>query len=306
MSNPFTNRGLITSPDDFIGREQPMNEILGRVRSLQSASVVGERRIGKSSLLYQLAAQGNRRLGDEAYRFVYFDLLDAQSHTALEFFRAILQRLGLNAAAVNEQHTLTRNLIAFTEQLEAATQAGQRIVLCLNEFEALFKHPDEFTEDFFDHMRSQLDRRRFAVVTSTRTTLQTLCLDGKLTSPFYNVFTVLELGVFDDSEVKDFLAHYQPQAQFTEPELQFINSWLDPHPLKLQILCDWVWQNRTRQLADWALSEEIAKQYGNFFVGTFEAKQLRRAKRWFSLDFIGKLLDKLGKAKGLLSGTDEK
>ncbi len=65
------------------------------LRTLQSSSVVGERRIGKSSLLYHLAQTGARRIEDERYRFFYLDLQDARFHTAAGFFRATLKALGV-------------------------------------------------------------------------------------------------------------------------------------------------------------------------------------------------------------------
>ena len=43
--NPFTNRGAITNPDEFFGREQEIGDIVSRLRVMQSLSVVGERRI---------------------------------------------------------------------------------------------------------------------------------------------------------------------------------------------------------------------------------------------------------------------
>jgi hypothetical protein len=61
--------------------------------------------------------------------------------------------------------------------------------------------------------------------------------------------------------------------------------------MKLQIMCDWVIKNRQWQLADWALAEEIAKEYGNFFIGRYDAKNLRRARKMLSLDNIKKLFD---------------
>lgn len=38
---------------------------------MESTSIVGERRIGKSSRLYQLALTGKDHLSDSAYRFFY-------------------------------------------------------------------------------------------------------------------------------------------------------------------------------------------------------------------------------------------
>ncbi len=68
--NPFTNRGMVTDPADFIGRAEQMEEICTRLDKMESTSIVGERRIGKSSLLYQLALTGKERLERTAYRFL--------------------------------------------------------------------------------------------------------------------------------------------------------------------------------------------------------------------------------------------
>jgi len=304
--NPFTNRVAIKNPDDFFGREEQIAEILARLRTMQSSSVVGERRIGKSSLLYHLGQTGTRRLDDPSYRFFYLDLEDAHYHTALGFFQTVLSKLGLAAEAITAENTLNRNLIAFTDQLEALEQAGQRVILCLDEFEITFKHREQFPEDFFDHLRAQLNLCKLACVTATRRSLQALSLEGRLTSPFYNVFTVIELKEFTELEAQQFIAAHHERVSFTDDELKFIFSYLDPHPLKLQILCDWVMKNRQRQLAEWALVEEIGKEYSNFLVGTFDLKQFRKAKKALRPENINKWLETIKTVKNLFSGSDKK
>ena len=298
--NPFTNRGVITDPSNFFGRGAEIEELVARLRAMQSTSIIGERRIGKSSLLYHLAQTGAQRLNDEGYLLAYFSVQDAHFHTANGFYQAILQRLGLAAEVIKDDHKPNRNLIAFTDELEKLTQTGRRVVLCLNEFETLFKHPAEFGEDFFDHFRSQLEMRRFAFVTATRRKLQDLCLEGRLTSPFYNIFTNIELGEFTEDETMGFIAAHDEQVRFTADELGFIHTYFQTHPLKLQILCDWLLKNRVRQLSKDALIQEIEKEYGNFFPGMKE--NLRRAKRWLSLDSFNKLLATLKTGRDLISG----
>lgn len=296
---------MVTDPADFIGRAEQMEEICSRLDKMESTSIVGERRIGKSSLLYQLALTGKERLAHPAYRFFYIDLQDARCHTALGFFQTVLGKLGAAADAVKEGNSLNRNLIAFGDGIEALERDGQRIVLCLDEFENTFRHPAEFGDDFFDHLRSLVNVRRFAMVTASRQTLQALSLAGKLTSPFYNLLSTIELKEFTEAEAQEFIAVYHARVQFTDAELQFLFSYLDPHPLKLRILCDWVFKNRQKQLADWALAEEIAKEYGNFIIGKYDPKQLLRAKRALSLDNINKLLDVILKGRGLFKGSDK-
>jgi hypothetical protein len=90
--------------------------------------------------------------------------------------------------------------------------------------------------------------------------------------------SVTELGDFTEEEALHFLAVHHPQVNFTETELKFINSCLDPHPLKLQILCDQVLQNRARQWRDDALLEEVVKVYRQHLGGKYELKNLRKIK----------------------------
>ena len=282
--NPFMNRGVITDPNDFFGREEQVNEIFTRLQGMQSSSIVGERRIGKSSLLYYLTQTGPQRLGD-AYRFFYLDLQDAHFHTAVGFLQTVLSKVGGAIESIKADNTLNQNLIAFSDEIDALEQAGQRIVLCLDEFENTFKHREQFTEDFFDHLRSQLNIRKLAFVTATQQPLQTLSIEGKLTSPFYTLFTVVELKELTETQAQQLVAAQHEKIQFSDAELEFIFSELQLHPLKLQILCDWVIRNRQRKLSERALAEEITKEFGNFFVGTFDIKQIHRVKR-MDLDSI--------------------
>lgn len=41
--NPFCNRGVITDPDDFFGRENQLAEIIARLATMQTTPVAGER-----------------------------------------------------------------------------------------------------------------------------------------------------------------------------------------------------------------------------------------------------------------------
>lgn len=83
---------MITNPNDFFGRKEQIDAIITRLRTMQSSSVVGERRIGKSSLLYYLAETGTKLLGEPTYRLFYLDLQDAHSKTATGFLKAVLSR----------------------------------------------------------------------------------------------------------------------------------------------------------------------------------------------------------------------
>ncbi len=50
-TNPFVYGKPITYPAGFLGRKRELNRIYNKFQQLCSVSVVGERRVGKSSLL---------------------------------------------------------------------------------------------------------------------------------------------------------------------------------------------------------------------------------------------------------------
>ena len=55
--NPYLNRSMISSVDEFHGRRREVNYVMLRIgaTTLQSVSVLGERRVGKSSLLWHIS-----------------------------------------------------------------------------------------------------------------------------------------------------------------------------------------------------------------------------------------------------------
>jgi hypothetical protein len=57
--NPYSAGGMVIDPAMFFGRDDELRRIRDRLRKGDSTSVVGLQRIGKSSLLYQLAHQAD-------------------------------------------------------------------------------------------------------------------------------------------------------------------------------------------------------------------------------------------------------
>src|SRR5262245_57544747 len=83
VANPFQAGGKLRDTRHFVGRESEIRQILSRVANMDSVSVIGPRRIGKSSLLHHIVASGQQRL-NESYHFHYLDLQPLDS--AEEFY----------------------------------------------------------------------------------------------------------------------------------------------------------------------------------------------------------------------------
>jgi uncharacterized protein len=82
MSNPFFYGGRIIHPSQFVGRDGELNRIFAGLQTAQDGqaqhfSIVGPRRIGKSSLIYHIVQIYQQRLTNPGkYKFVYIDLDD--------------------------------------------------------------------------------------------------------------------------------------------------------------------------------------------------------------------------------------
>ena len=78
LRNPYLNRSMLRSLERFFGRRSQIERIMGRLDSPtpQSVALVGERRTGKSSLLWHLGQEEiySRYLEQAAdYVFCYID-----------------------------------------------------------------------------------------------------------------------------------------------------------------------------------------------------------------------------------------
>src|SRR5215469_1658551 len=93
-NNPYLNRVAIRDPSQFFGRTREVAKIFSRLGSSrpQSISIVGDRRIGKSSLLHYICDRTIRaRFLDEpsAYVFVFIDLQQKRRLTLKDFLKEI-------------------------------------------------------------------------------------------------------------------------------------------------------------------------------------------------------------------------
>lgn len=265
--NPFTHRGMIQEEAAFVGRSREMGNILNRLRNGSSVSIVGERRIGKSSLLYQLYLSGNRRLEDnsrEQYRFVYLDMHDARMRTPAYFVASALHRLDIpaDAAALEKQP-----MVMLANILEAQRRENRALpILLLDEFEEITQHKDLFNDDFLEALRSFCNSRQLALVTVSRRSLKDLCKSRNLTSPFFNVFTKVKLGEFvvdaRIDEVTEFIQRYwQDGLAITPKEEEWLRRMGKKHPMRLQIAGYWILENRQQGLSRRALKKKIHREF---------------------------------------------
>jgi uncharacterized protein len=226
--NPFIVGVPISDPADFFGREREVDFCLQRLRGMQSVSVLGERRIGKTSLLRYLITTLPERLGAQ-FRGAFLDLTRPNLSSVEAALGDIQQQLGVE--------NLAPTLTGFAERLVGMHAAGQRAVVAFDEAEMFVRLPAEFNHDFCEALRALASAGQLALLTASRLSLREMHEHGALVSPLYNVMGVRRLGEFSEAEAREFVVVPREGVAFNENLVEEILGYAGRHPLQLQVFC---------------------------------------------------------------------
>jgi len=247
--NPFHNRSAITKPDEFYGRKRELRHLADMLSNTQCCAIVGERRMGKSSLLRHISTPEVHDacgLSSSEYIFGYVDFQGKEELSPEDFWRLLLQRFGRHIedadlkegfAEVRRQDSI--RLLDIEYLLDEIDFTGIKIVCLFDEFEYTAKSK-ELDANFFSGLRSLANSFPIAYVTATQKSLLELdYLSDALDSPFFNIFREMPLGPFSEDEALQLI--HQPVAKtaitFDEDDEAFIFETGGLHPLFLQIAC---------------------------------------------------------------------
>jgi len=270
VPNPFFHRGPIRQRDYFFNRRHEISQALGLLRSLQNVALVGQRRIGKTSLLFQLAdpaIHSDHGLSPAQYLFVYLngeeltELDDGQIRSVMaEELAAALEAAGHRGP----DPTLPEGPHAyrtFRHVVRQLTQRGLKLVFCFDEFEGLGANP-HLGPGFFSSLRGLTGQLDVAYITASRTPIHTLAYaqPETLSSPFFNTFAPLYLSLFSDEDAQGLVGTLAAKAgaTFAPDLLHLIVELAGPHPLLLQIAgfhTFEAWQQRDGLLQEGDLDE---------------------------------------------------
>jgi hypothetical protein len=247
VPNPFFHRGPIRQRDHFFNRRHEVGQALGLLHSLQNVALVGQRRIGKTSMLFQLAdpaIHSDHGLLPAKYLFVY---LNGEELTELddgEIRSVMVEELAAALEAAGHQKpdlTLPEGpseYRTFRHIVRRLTQRGLKLVFCFDEFEGLGANP-RLGPSFFSSLRGLTGQLDVAYITASRTPIHTLAYaqPETLSSPFFNTFAPLYLGLFSDEDAHGLVKMLanKASASFAPDLVHLIVDLAGPHPLLLQI-----------------------------------------------------------------------
>lgn len=255
--NPFTYGNPISDPHRFVGRTREVEQIFSRLRNVEfeSSSLVGERRIGKTSLLNYLTDPGVRLahgLNPEEYIFVYADLalLDAAT-TPPRLWQYLLRQIAphlsgedsqLVEAATGQAPALDNFTLA--EVFDRLDGQKRHVVLLLDEFDNVTRN-NNFGPDFFYGLRSLAIHHHLALITSSRRELIELTHSEEIrSSPFFNIFANINVRLLAEADARTLIdnALSEPAVRFTATETETLIRVAGTHPFFLQTAAHFLYQ----------------------------------------------------------------
>jgi len=236
------NRVMIRDPAEFVGRKLEIEKVFSRIGAArpQSVSIVGERRIGKSSLLYHLSRPEvyAKNLTDSSrYVFVLVDLHGLGDLNVSEFLDLLLDEIAV-ASGISRPQGISNGYLAMKRFLPELQRNGTKLVLLWDEFDSITRNR-KFGEEFFSFFRSMANRYDVAYVTTAVRELQEIChTESVAVSPFFNIFTNLYLRIFSPEEARELICGPSGRSEIPldehEPALLDAAGYF---PFFLQLAC---------------------------------------------------------------------
>jgi eukaryotic-like serine/threonine-protein kinase len=291
LRNPYLNRVAIKDPAQFFGRSREVSKIFSRIGASrpQSISVVGERRIGKSSLLYFINDRTVRsRFLDrpEAYAFAFIDLQQKRRLTLTEFFAELFALLSKEIGD-KSLTKLTPGFDSVRALLEGFRRDKRKLIVLFDEFDAITANR-AFDLEFYSFLRSIANNYDVAYVTSSARDLQELCYTQLIAdSPFFNIFTNVFLRAFTRDEATELII--RPSAENGLPLEGYARRIMEAagyFPYFLQIACsayyDYLLENDGKFDREEAEATVLDEAKGQFrFIWDHMNEEARRCIRDF-------------------------
>ena len=244
--NPFYHRGPIREPGYFCDRQQETEQIASLLRVSPSVSVVGPRRIGKTSMLYHLlAAEVRTALGllPPRHLIASVDAEGMDQAPAEQVHALLVESLheAANVSGVDWPEPVTGSPTGYRlldRALKQLGQAGTTVAFFIDEFELLAANRN-LDPTFFSGLRGLATRHAVSYLVASQSPLISLVYadNSVLSSPFFNIFVTVPLRLFAAQAAPDMLAKLLAGEEVTMPEAA-VTAALElagPHPFFLQM-----------------------------------------------------------------------
>jgi hypothetical protein len=244
--NPYVAGNPVGDSPAFVGRDDVLRAVLRILRHERQNAIVlyGQRRIGKTSILQQLAT----RLPEEGpYCPVYFDLQDKAAWPLGRVLKDLAQAIA-HALKVPTPDLGSDPEAAFRDEWLPATLAGLgegcAVVLLLDEFDVLADpEAQQAAKAFFPYLRGLLasdpGRLQFEFVIGRNID----DLDNIALSVFKGT-PARRISLFEQEDMADLvrLSERNGTLHWPDDAVERVWHWTHGHPFLTQQLCSHVWE----------------------------------------------------------------
>lgn len=248
--NPYLNKGMIPGSEEFYGRKEEIENIYERIKTTQSTFVVGERGIGKSSLLYHIYHEKDKYLDNpERYVYLFISIQEENINSPKDFFKVLLRGLREKAKdkiVINEDISY-ENVKNVVSELD---KARYKLILFIDEFDLLADN-NEFDEIFYANLRALAPYHVAYVITSIKKIIEYKKYEKEyekiITSPFFNIFTEVLLLPFNKKEIVEMIKNLSTKQGISlKEESEFIFDVAGLHPFFIQIACSVLFKYKSK------------------------------------------------------------
>ena len=244
--NPYISGEPVRQPAMFFGRDELLRRIFNALHQ-NSIMIHGQRRMGKTTLLYQLAEM-LRQADDPEWAFipVYMDL---EGTSQSRFFYALIEAIwgALQAYALDDPPRLhfvestpedytdrefTADLrLALDSVIEVVAPRKARVILLLDEMDVVSAYDTVVQQQLRRIFMSPLAANLGAVVAG----IQISKTWDRLESPWYNMFNEIPLELFTDEQARELLVEPVRGVYEWEPAaIEFVVQQSEGYPHRLQ------------------------------------------------------------------------
>ncbi len=246
LKNPYQTKGKITVVPDFVGRQNEIRKIFSLIStsSKKNVSIVGERKIGLSSLSYYITQKEvrNHYLNNpENYIFTYVECPFRTNFSLEEFFNMLYQ----NIDKPFNTHTngIPPTYDGFKRIIGGIDRMKKCFVIVIDGIDNLAKN-ESFDIYFFDFLRFIDENYNiFEIVSSHQNLKSALQSKEYHEKPFTGNFETISIPHFNINETKDIIGKSMKlNGPSFEQHIPLIIDLGGSHPNLLQIACSIVFE----------------------------------------------------------------
>jgi hypothetical protein len=233
--SPFLPGVIVERAESWFGRQRALDEIIHSIHHRQPIQILGEARMGKSSLLGYVA----RNIVPGDMRVARVHARGRSGWSPRELVLAMADEFGQRPAV----DSVLRAAPATGDETPAAVSALQILLPCallLDDADAIADAGHHFDRAFLDQCRALTEARRLLWISASRRDLQSLFSETGLTSELLNNSRRVVVGHLSKSEAEQLLRVLGGTA--AAPCYQQAAGWPDG----LQWLGDRLWRDGDR------------------------------------------------------------